>query len=231
MKVFYRIYPGKAENRPYAEGDKGRLMGVCLTSFLNSCWRARTLIDLCVLLDGCPRSWQAAVHEIVRPYTGLVRYTMTELGGIGNKPSFLKQLEMALDGPSDEFIYFAEDDYLYHPEAIRRLVEIAGIGLITLYDHPDRYVRNDNRPDGALRVMGDHHWRTHESTTMTFGVTHAILAEIQGFVKDYACEGRGMWYPILDEGYKLWGPVPSLATHVHEGVLAPCVDWGKIWEL
>lgn len=231
MKVFYRIYPGKPDDRPFANGEKDRLMGVCLTSFLESCLQAKANIQLHVLLDGCPFSWKDAVHRIVRSYSceGLIQYTIDDLGGIGNKPSFLKQLEMALDGRSNEFVYFAEDDYLYRPEAIGRMVGIAGIGLVTPYDHPDRYLRSDNRPDGALRIMGDYHWRTHESTTMTFGISHAILTEVQDIMREHACEGRKMWYPILDVGYKIWGPVPSLATHVHDGVLAPCVDWSEVW--
>ena len=229
MKVYYRIYPGKPDNRPFADGDKLSLVQRCLRSFMASV--AVADVHITFLMDNCPVSWWLAVHDIVHPYfhIGTVRYSIVELDGIGNKPSFLKQLEMALDDPCDEFVYFAEDDYLYQPEAIGRMMGIAGIGLVTPYDHPDRYRRADNRPDGFMRIMGDYHWRTHESTTMTFGIARTLLTEVQDIMREYACEGRKMWYPILDMGYKLWGPVPSLATHVQGDLLAPCVDWEEIW--
>jgi len=229
MKVYYRIYPGRGDNRPLADGDKGKLMGICLSSFLESCRQANTHIDLTVLLDGCPFHWKDVVHSIAGQ-----RVVATELGGIGNGPSFLEQLEMAITVQDDELIYFAEDDYLYRPEAISKLLYIYAMekanSFFTLYDHPDRYFRDDNREVvQEIRLAGAWHWRTVESTTMTFGASARLVRATADIMRDHACEGRGMWYPILDEGYDLWGPIPSLATHVHDGVLAPCVDWSEMW--
>lgn len=230
MKVYYRIYPGNADNKPFADGDKGTLMGVCLTSFLESCQQANVHTDLTILLDGCPSHWE----DVVRSIAGQERVVVTELGGIGNRPSFLEQLEMVLTVQDDELVYFAEDDYLYRPEAISKLLYVYAMekadSFFTLYDHPDRYFRDDDRDMvQRIKLAGAWHWRTVESTTMTFGASGGLIKATADIIRDHACEGRQMWYPLLDEGYDLWGPVPSLATHVHEGMLAPCVDWDEIW--
>jgi hypothetical protein len=157
-----------------------------------------------------------------------------ELDGVGNKPSFLKQIEVALDGPGDEFVYFAEGDYLYRPMAVAKMLGLNSVmgSFVTPYDHPDRYSRGDDRPmKSYIEIWNDWHWRTAESTTMTFGADRRVIADIYDIMQKHACEGRKMWYPILDRGHRLlWSPMPSLATHVQDGVLASCVDWEGVWE-
>ena len=236
MKVYYRIYPGKPDDRPFANGNKLKLVQVCLDSFVAATVSARPdNIHITFLLDDCPSAWVLAVHDIVRPYfrEDAILYDIVELDGIGNKPSFLKQLEMALDGRSNEFVYFAEDDYLYRPGAIVRMIEFNRVNdsFITPYDHPDRYTRGDDRPmKSYIEIWNDWHWRTVESTTMTFGADRRVIRDVSDIMYKHACEGRKMWYPILDRGYRLlWSPMPSLATHVQDGLLAPCVDWEGVW--
>lgn len=232
MKVFYRIYPGKPDNRPFANGNKFLLVRECLHSFLRSCYRSRSNIQLDFLLDGCPDEWASMVHYEAYGF----EHSIIMLDGIGNKPSFLKQLDMALqDGPGDELVYFAEDDYLYRPEAIKQLLAVyhpSHCGLYSLYDHPDRYTRSDDRDPVAngIIVSGDWHWRTAESTTMTFGAPRHVIEKAADIMCECGVEGRRMWYPIIDAGYLLWSPIPSLATHVQDGVLALCVDWEGVWE-
>jgi hypothetical protein len=229
MKVFYRIYPGKPDNRPFANGNKRLLVQTCLWSFLQSCRRAGADVQLTILLDGCPDDWASMAHYIAFD----IKHNIVMLDGIGNKPSFLKQLEMTLDGPGDEFVYFAEDDYLYRPCAIKQLLGVYHPnfnGFYSSYDHIDRYVRGDDRKlDAGIIIAGDWHWRTAESTTMAFGAPRHVIRKTVDIMREYACEGRKMWYPIIDKGYILWSPIPSLATHVQDGVLAPCVDWETVW--
>lgn len=235
MRVFYRIYPGKPDDRPFANGDKRTLMRVCLHSFVRSCQQVNNLdVQLNILLDGCPDEWVT----IARCAALDIPHNIIMLDGIGNKPSFLKQLEMALDGPDDEFVYFAEDDYLYRKEAVTKMLNFAQFGFedfITLYDHPDRYSRGDDRSLPNYIEVWDWHWRTVESTTMTFGAQRSTIRNAEGIIREYACEGRRMWYPILMERSQfywhpfLWSPIPSLATHVQNDVLAPCVDWEGVW--
>lgn len=229
MKVFYRIYPGKPDNRPFDSGNKLKLVQRCLRSFMASV--AVADVHITFLLDGCPPiDWVRVVFDAMDPYS-VITYDIIKLDGIGNKPSFLEQLEMALDGPDDEFVYFAEDDYLYRPMAIAKMLGFNSVmenSFITPYDHPDRYSRGDDRfVESHIEVRDDWHWRTAESTTMTFGASRRLIKDTAHVMRYNACEGRRMWYSIPAR-YRLWSPIPSLATHVHDGVLAPCVDWEKI---
>ena len=234
MKVFYRIYPGKPVDRPFANGDKLKLVQGCLRSFLLSCVHSGVQIGhISFMLDGCPAVWKEMIHQAVPPrQDAILHYAITELDGIGNKPSFLKQLEWALNGPDDEFVYFAEDDYLYHPMAIAKMLKLSEMmgSFVSPYDHPDRYSRGDDRfVKSHIEVWDGWHWRTAESTTMTFGAPRHVIRKSADIMREHACEGRAMWYPILGKA-QLWSPVPSLATHAQDGVLAPCVDWEGMWK-
>jgi len=166
------------------------------------------------LLDGCSDYWQFEIHKVFLPFgQSLNQYQFVVLDGIGNKPSFLKQLEMALDGPDDEFVYFAEDDYLYRPMAVAKMLGIYHpnfMGFYSPYDHIDRYVRGDDRELNAGIIIADGwHWRTAESTTMTFGAPRHVIKKTADIIREHACEGRNMWYPIIDGSYILWSPIPS----------------------
>lgn len=237
MKVFYRIYPGRPDNRPFADGDKKALVLTCFRSFLISCRRVEAFrwpLRLYILLDGCP-DWQREIRQILISYPAscIATHEIVDLDGVGNKPSFLKQLDLALEGPDDELVYFAEDDYLYRPMAVAKMLSfIPYADFITLYDHPDRYTRGDDRyRKDHIEMCDGWHWRTIESTTMTFGTERRMIKAVSDVIRKHACEGRNMWYPILDRGYRLlWGPIPSLATHVQNGVLAPCIDWEAEWK-
>jgi len=152
------------------------------------------------------------------------------LDSAGNKPSFQHQLDLALESEHGT-IYFAEDDYLYRPEAFLEISALAEAPVFwTHYDHPDRYIRSDNRDNNSPRVFvwDNWHWRTAESTCMTFGGPKHLFVETQDILREHGCTGRGMWYPIIDAGYELWSPIPSLATHLENGYLAMCVDWQEV---
>lgn len=230
LAVYYRIYPGKPTNREFYDGDKLSLAAVCLYSFVLSCSRAGLEPSLCVLLDGCPPSWADMVRHIVNLWS-FPDWKLVELGGIGNKESFLTQFDMALED-NPEYVYFAEDDYLYRPHAMFHMMHFAksAYAFWQPYDHLDRYVRDDNRDDGrvTMQVVRDHHWRTVESACMTYGAPIGLLRGVEEYVRWHACTGRHFWYPVLDMGLTLWAPVPSLATHLECGHIAPCLDWGEI---
>lgn len=245
MEVYYRIYPGNSEKRPIFDGDKLALTWLCLQSFLGSCfemayWQPRLIF----LLDGCPDSWA----DMVRHYVGGrgMDYEIVLLDGIGNQPSFHHQLQLAVNSVAD-FIYFAEDDYLYRPEAMREMHRVALSApahvFWTPYDHPDRYTRDDDRNGGPamVRVIGswaerevgmwEHdgwHWRTIESACMTFGGPKDLFVRNYDLLHTHACTGRYLWYPVIDRGCELWGALPSLATHVRDRYLSMCINWNDV---
>lgn len=95
------------------------------------------------------------------------------------------------------------------------------------------------------------HWRTVSSTTCSFFTTPATLRETRPALDRYATlSDYGMWLCLtkkrrthynplrtaqmyvhaaadllFGDAYTLWSPMPSIATHLEEGYLAPGVEW------
>lgn len=217
LYVFYRVFSGNESNRPIFDGTKYELVRLCWQSFIRQ--RTSDWGGIAVLLDNCPYEYVVLMEGITQ-----IRATW------GNKPSFQEQVQLALMCvPDDGLILFAEDDYFWLPDAVQKMITFFKVYddcFLSPYDHPDRYERQDNRDiDTKVVVAGKHHWRTVESTTMTFACMKPTLERHKDIILHHGCEGRGMWYPIIDAGTKLWGPIPSLATHMVNGLLAPCIDW------
>lgn len=176
---------------------------------------------------------------------------VVELSGLGNSGSYLRAVtEATAPGLADtDLAYLSEDDYLYLPAAFRDLVTaaeaITEASYFTLYDHRDRYTRTDDADGGRARVFlaGAHHWRTVESTCMSYGVRVWALrgdARIHAWAsRGVIPEDRAMWRRIQRLGvrgllrrgrHRLVSPIPTLATHLETEYLAPGVDWRAVAE-
>lgn len=88
----------------------------------------------------------------------------------------------------DDFVYLLEDDYIHLGGSKQKLLEgLAIADYVTLYDHPDKYkIYNKKTDEGnpfnlwtlqktTLFASAHSHWRTVNSTTMTFAVKVATL--------------------------------------------------------
>src|SRR3989344_6168452 len=96
---------------------------------------------------------------------------------MGNSLSFLSVISEAIKLDPNEVIFLSEDDYLWRKDSLAAMFEALltlPADYITGYDHPVRY-----QPDyflGAdyphwfniIYISAGKHWRTQESTTMTF---------------------------------------------------------------
>ena len=170
---------------------------------------------------------------------------VTSLGGLGNSGSYRYALSRAVQSTSD-WVYFAEDDYLYCDDAFgvmwESLKAIPKCDYITLYDHPDRYTRSDDAAGGRshLAWAAGRHWRTVESTCMTFAARRNALARdawahrLGTFPR--TPRDREIWRLTLGLGKycwkfpkrRLWSPMPSLATHMAASCMAYGVDWESV---
>ncbi len=233
LHLIYRSSGGtNRKNRP-AFFDKGS----ALASFLRAVERAPEPKRVVFLHDGAPDEARGGVMR----EAGELR----ELPGLGNSGSYREALAAAVgdDLPDEDLVYLSEDDYLYLPDAFAALVEaareIAEASYFTLYDHIDRYRRTDDADGGRSRLFlaGQHHWRTVESTCMSYG---ARVGALRGdawihrrYTKDEIPDDRTIWRFAQGLGRYLWkrprrilvSPVPTLATHLEIEYLAPGVDW------
>ena len=168
LHVIYRTTGGEnAKPRPEAYSKTG-----ALRSFLSSLDLVSVVGDVVFVVDGpMTRGELDRLHslgEVIR------------LPGVGNASSYRHVLRIVHERTwsDDDLVYLAEDDYLYVPEAMSRLMAAAGrierAAFFTAYDHPDYYAH-----PSAVRFARHHRrdrwqvdgidWRSVRSTTMTFG--------------------------------------------------------------
>lgn len=100
-------------------------------------------------------------------------------------------------------------------------------------------------------IFEKRHWRTVTSTCCTFLTTKSTLKETLEYFKLYpTLYDHGMWvcltklrrrhwnklmtlkmytfgltHLLLGKSYKLWSPIPSIATHMSKLHIAPGIDW------
>ncbi|MDB5035483.1 MAG: hypothetical protein JWQ98_2724 [Chlorobi bacterium] len=234
LHIFYRSTGGdNKKNRPPYYSKM-----LCLRSFLRAFTEAGSRASVTFINDGPMPDDRLEIMETIGD---IVSYP-----GLGNSPSYRKTLDLALAKPPDSLIYFAEDDYLYTSPAFVKLLaafdELPRVDYVTLFDHRDRYTRTDDSRRGYSRVFvaGGHHWRTVESTCMTFGArAHRLRSDawIQrlGTVPNTPRD-RVIWRCTQGEKEFFWkfpkrtlvGPVPSLAAHMDPEGLPPNIDWERV---
>jgi hypothetical protein len=184
LAIAYRVYPKvskPAKNLPLGD-DKLRLAEVCLRSFRESLGSIRAKIW--AILDGCPQEYRV-LFERTFPKEDLV---IVEVEGIGNQSTFAQQIDILLSQQDAEYVYFAEDDYLYLPdqfEAMLRFLRERGVDFVTPYDHPDCYYLDLHRHPKSLTVFEGHHWRTAASTCLTFLARQSTLARYEQVLRTY----------------------------------------------
>lgn len=205
------------EERP-AWFDKRR----CFESLLRSA-KGQGL-DIHVLFDGDAGSEFAAFLRS-KPIAGF-----TGVDVRSNGLSLLACYELAAKLEYD-YVYFLEDDYLHQADAISLLRE--GLkafpqSLLTLYDHPDRYTRDDDETRGreSIFMTARRHWRTAESTTCSVAMERSLFLKIRRDMAMFSNFDRAMYRHLLRErGLRLLTPMPGPATHISKRFMGPLVDW------
>ena len=109
LAVAYRIYPKVSKpslGLPFSD-DKLRLAEICLRSFKASLGGLR--VKIWAILDGCPESFA----DLFRKYFDPDDLVLVPLPSVGNHATFGKQIDILLNQTDSDFVYFAEDDYVY----------------------------------------------------------------------------------------------------------------------
>lgn len=231
LYVFYRVCPLGGGNRPIFEGDKMGLVRFCVMSFVEAF--KTTPVHVTFILDSCDQGFRDWL-EVNVPFEKKV----LSFFGLGHEGSFFKQIELACQLPDEDRVYLAEDDYYYLEEAGPKLAAAIGrFDFVTPYDHPDLYCPAHANEGSRVVLYADHHWRTQGSTCLTFGAKVRTLSHVQETMFRHGISDHPMWLHILRDrwrfstrkAYRLYGPIPSLATHLVSGFLAPGIKWEDIW--
>lgn len=218
LNVFYRICPYASVRSILYGVDKLTQVKVFLKSFLDGFKAVDYKITF--ILDSCPPEYKKAIQKMCKR-----EVSFYEENDMGNKGSFMKQVELISQLKYGEKVYLAEDDYLYLPDSGKKLMEeLRECEYVTLYDHPDyAYEPHTHFPHHSFEK---NHliWVSRMSTCLTFGTTAGNINQNRKIFEKYGVNDFELWSKIT-ENYELYSPVPSLATHAVVGLLAPNIDW------
>lgn len=230
MKIYYRL------------SDKGKKTGKPDYINIQNCLRNFTkhfpVNSITIIADNC--------NEETLQYLNDFRVIKTKLG---NSKSLLFTLNLAIhDNDDNEIIYFVEDDYIHRSGSYKALQEGLEISdYVSLYDHPDKYNNKHGNPyvcnvnekyGGEISQVfcGDIcHWKTTNSTTMTFACKIKTLKE-DFFIFEHWLENNYNEIPndfvifqnLINKKRLLITPMPSFSTHGETEFLAKLIDWQSI---
>ncbi len=148
LAIAYRVYPGISKSPAFYSTDKFALAELGLRSLRLALGDLRT--HMYAILDGCPPEYETLVRRYFAPeHTEIVHRRR-----VGNAATFIEQLDYLLEQQHAEFVYFAEDDYLYRPGTLPCLLAFAeehrDAHFLAPYDYPDYYQMPLHR--GCLQI-------------------------------------------------------------------------------
>ena len=156
-------------------------------------------------------------------------------GGRGSSYKMFEFME-ANRHRDDDIILVLEDDYLFVSGGFDEWVNACAHfdGFVSPFDHPDRYIRNDDSGGGATKVdvYNRRHWRTAESTTCTSGARYKFFRKTFFIRRLPRVHVSSLWpgrfigreLPSIDRvfyrrikwlhGIRLFTPIPGIASHL-----------------
>jgi len=227
LAVAYRIYPKvskPAHGLPHSD-DKLRLSEICLRSFKECIEGLR--VKVWAILDGCPETFA----DLFRKYFDSDDLVLVPLPSIGNHATFGKQIDILLSQTDSDFVYLAEDDYVYRPKQFGRMLSYMNaykeVDFISPYDHLDCYTMEIHRRPKWLRVHSGLHWRTAASTCLTFLTRKETLASNESIFRTYCRRNYdcSLWLSMTK--FSIFNPVQTLRFTFTEPSFAKIV--AKAW--
>jgi hypothetical protein len=199
LAVAYRIYPGISKSPAFFSTDKVQLSEMCLHSFKKALGSLR--VKIWVLLDGCPPGYEALFRQVFQ--NGDLE--IITLNKVGNLATFSLQIDLLANQTEAPYVYFAEDDYFYLPDALEKMIvfmrENPDVDFVTPYDHPDSYYTSSRFERHLVRPSGDRYWRTASSTCLTFLTSRENLIHTKAMFKTYCRDNRdcSMWLALTQK--------------------------------
>src|SRR6266702_2006625 len=222
LVIVYRVYPRISGTPALFAEDKFKLADICVKSFKRALGSLR--IKMWVLLDGCPSIYK----DLFRKHFSDPEIEVIDLAGVGNEATFAMQVDILANQTLSDFVYFAEDDYFYLPNAMVELVDFARTGtdihFVTPYDHPDRYEDSTRQQGSQIRVLGNRHWRTTSSTCLTFLASREALRKNRNLFKTFrrGAHDCAIWQAITQKT-SLFDP------RVHAATSTILKIWANTW--
>jgi len=226
LVVYYRLCSIKSTNpSPIYQDNKFELNKLCFKSFVEAFKDIKPKVV--VLADYCGFEEADMIDELC-PFE--YEFKPTKLG---INETCLLQYELASKQPED-LILFLECDYLWNPNAdVRQYISaIEKLGLVSPYDHLNYYLdKNAHSNTCQIELVDNHHFRTVETCTMTFGLRKDVLVDNIDIFNKYGYLDHDVWYDLRQfSSQELYVPIPTFATHMVIDYLSPTVKWGELYD-
>lgn len=219
MLVVYRISGIPSTNpSPIHQDNKLALNKLCMRSFINAFQGEDILLYL--LIDNATNEYYDFMADEI-PFSTEIEYSQ-----VGINQTMLRSYELAVESDED-YVLFQECDYLYRPMVGKMLIQaMQELPIVSPYDHPNFYKdRSLHSNTCQIELVGNTHWRSTERNTMTWGTSVDVVRENYDILCEHGYLDGQVWYDLKDEGYTLYVPLPSLATHMAKDWLAPSYNW------
>lgn len=209
---------------------------VCWDTFYRE-FGNRLEVDIYVVFDATPEELPSELSNHIKKWD--VSKEIIFVPFKDNKKSLLFTYDLIDRLLEYDGFFMSEDDHLYWPGACDVLLDAFNYSsLVCLYDSIDRYNfvgLTDITYFQELVMVGKYcHFRTAESTVMSFGFTRQLWEGISLVVRRHTNEGVGapndrpMFREFLRNNIRLISPIPSFSTHVSKQNLAPLRDWSTL---
>ncbi len=213
MQIIYRISPFKPDNPAlFYSDDKWKLVEMCHNSFIKA---GGTKYPTTYIIDSC--DW----GKMFKVYGDILDI---------RTHSKLQSLLTAFDVASkfDDKVLFVEDDYLWRPDTISLIDTALDIlPVLSPYDHPGHYTEDRFDHKYEIKLIGNQTYRTCPSNTHTFSIRGDIFKQNFDMIRKFGVSDHEM-FTELNKVAQLWCPIPSFATHLATGCLAPNVSWNEL---
>ena len=162
------------------------------------------------ILDTVPSEYLKFIEKVI-PQS---KYTLEILNNAGNRVTFIKQVDVSIKQNFSEYIYFAEDDYLYYPNSIKLILDLIKYKIadfVSPYDHPDYYketnclLKYNHNYKTNIIFYNNVHFRKSSSTTLTFLTSKITLIKTKNIFKSYLIKSCNENYIKLGlSDYEIW---------------------------
>lgn len=233
MKIYYRISNNSYKKNRLANATKEHCLDLFLKYFDVADNKIHIIADNVTDISLSKFIDSKCKLNIIRNNTSL-----------NNGQSFKYCYHRACEEVNDnEFVYFAEDDYLYKQNSFEALTEGLSISnYVTLYDHPDKYIDANMGGNPQIEGSGEitrvvrtnsFHWKLTNSTTMTFGSKGDVIKKDKPIWDKYLLTSYPRDYDAFCELIQVYNrslisPIPGLATHSEIPWLSPFTNWETI---
>jgi hypothetical protein len=228
MKVIYRMTDIPSTNpSPIFQENKYALNKLCLTSFLQA-FEGQD-IHIHFILDHAPQGkYEKLLQMVTVPFSA--EYTQIGINGTMNHSYYT-----AIGSSESKYVLFQECDYLYRPGTGKQYLEaLEGLpegSVLSPYDHPNFYRDSGLHADVCgIKLIGNHHYRTTERNTMTWGCEVETVKKNYPLLTKYGYLDGDVWYELYKKGHRLFVPIPTFATHMVSEYLSPGYDWSALWQ-